>query len=58
MHEDYSISQLKGDADALGIQGLVYEILSWDKEYERAILAVSSDLIKAVIVKTLQHSLI
>ena len=50
MHEDYSISQLKGDADALGIQGLVYEILSWDKEYERAILAVSSDLIKAVIV--------
>ncbi len=50
MHEDYSISQLKGDADALGIQGLVYEILSWDKQYERAILAVSSDLIKAVIV--------
>jgi len=50
MHEDYSISQLKGDADALGIQGLVYEILSWDKKYERAILAVSSDLIKAIIV--------
>lgn len=51
MHEDYSISQLKGDADALGIQGLVYEILTWDKEYERAVLAVSSDLIKAIIVK-------
>ncbi len=51
MHEEYSISQLKGDADALGIQGLVYEKLSWDKEYERAALAVSSDLIKAIIVK-------
>ena len=51
MHEDYSISQLKGDADALGIQGLVYEKLSWNKEYERAALAVSSDLIKAIIVK-------
>lgn len=51
MHEDYSISQLKADADALGIQGLVYEKLSWDKEYERAALAVSSDLIKAIIVK-------
>jgi chromosome segregation protein len=50
MHEDYSISQLKGDAEALGIQGLVYEKLSWDKEYERAVLAVSSDLIKAIIV--------
>ena len=51
MHEDYSISQLKADANALGIQGLVYEKLSWDKEYERAALAVSSDLIKAIIVK-------
>jgi chromosome segregation protein len=51
LHEEYSISQLKGDSDALGIQGLVYEILSWDKDYERAVLAVSSDLIKAVIVK-------
>lgn len=51
MHEDYSISQLKTDSDALGIQGLVYEILSWDKEYERAVLAVCSDLIKAIIVK-------
>ena len=51
MHEDYSISQLKADADALGIQGLVYEKLSWDKEYERATLAVSSDLLKAIIVK-------
>lgn len=51
MHEDYSISQLKGDADTLGIQGLVYEKLSWDKEYERAVLAVSTDLIKAIIVK-------
>jgi chromosome segregation protein len=51
MHEDYSISQLKADADALGIQGIVYEKLSWDNEYERAVLAVSSDLIKAIIVK-------
>ena len=51
MHEDYSISQLKADTDTLGIQGLVYEILSWDKEYERAALAVSSDMIKAIVVK-------
>ncbi len=51
MHEDYSISQLKSDSNSLGIQGLVYEILSWDKEYERAALAVSSDMIKAIIVK-------
>ena len=51
MHEDYSIAHLKGDADALGILGLVYELLSWDKKYERAILAVSSDMIKAIVVR-------
>ncbi len=34
-----------------GIEGLVYEILSWDKKYERASLAVCSDWIKAVVVK-------
>ena len=50
MHEDYTISQLKDDAKKLGIEGLVYEMLSWNKQYERAILAVSSDWIKAMIV--------
>jgi chromosome segregation protein len=50
MHEDYTISQLKGDAKKLGIEGLVYEILSWDKQYEHAILAVSSDWLKAMVV--------
>ena len=51
MHEDYSISKLKHDTENLGIEGLVYEILSWDKKYERSVLAVSSDWIKAVVVK-------
>ena len=50
MHEDYTISQLRGDAKKLGIEGLVYEILSWDKQYEHAILAVSSDWLKAMVV--------
>ena len=54
MHEDYSISKLKHDAENLGIQGLVYEILSWNKKYERAVLAVSSDWIKAVVVKNFE----
>ena len=50
MHEDYTISQLKDDTKKLGIDGIVYEILSWDKQYERAILAASSDWIKAMVV--------
>ncbi|MEC8529446.1 MAG: chromosome segregation SMC family protein, partial [Thermoproteota archaeon] len=51
MHEDYSISKLKHSTQDFGIEGLVYEILSWDKKYERAALAVCSNWIKAVVVK-------
>lgn len=51
MHEDYSTAKLKENAQELGILGLVYELVSWNKENERAILAVSSDWIKATVVK-------
>ena len=50
MHDDYTISQLKGDAKKLGILGFVYEILSWNKQHERAVLATCADWIKAAIV--------
>ena len=51
MHEDYSIAKLKENAEELGILGLVYELISWEKQYERAILAVGSDWIKSIVVK-------
>ena len=51
MHEDYTVTKLKEDAAQLGIEGLVYEMISWDKEYERPVLAVSSDWIKAIVVR-------
>ena len=51
MQEDYTVAKLKEDADKLGIDGLVYEMISWDKKYERSVLAVSSDWIKAIVVK-------
>ena len=51
MHEDYTVAKLKEDADKLGIEGLVYEMISWDKQYERSVMAVSSDWIKAIVVK-------
>ena len=50
MHEDYSIAKLKEDSKRLGIRGLVYELLSWDGKYERAILSVGSDWLKALVV--------
>ncbi len=51
MHEDYTIAKLKEDAEKLGIVGLVYEMISWDKKYERPILAASSDWIKSIVVQ-------
>lgn len=51
MHEDYSISKLKDNAKQLGILGFVYEMMSWDKQYERAIMAAASDWFKAIVVK-------
>lgn len=51
MHEDYTVAKLKEDAEQLGIMGLVYEMISWDKQYERAVMATSSDWIKAIVVK-------
>lgn len=51
MHEDYTVAKLKEDADQLGIMGIVYELISWDKQFEHAIMAASSDWIKAIVVK-------
>ncbi|MEW6043859.1 MAG: chromosome segregation SMC family protein [Thermoproteota archaeon] len=51
MHEDYTIASLKEHRLELGIEGLAYEMISWDKEYERAVLAVASDWIKSFVVK-------
>lgn len=51
MHEDYTVAKLKEDADKLGIIGLAYEMITWDKRYDRPVLAVSSDWLKAIVVK-------
>ena len=51
LSKNNSISKLKHSTQDFGIEGLVYEILSWDKKYERASLAVCSNWIKAVVVK-------
>ena len=53
MHEDYSIAQLQDDSHRLGIYGLVYQLISWDQRYERAVLAAGSDWIKAFVVQDL-----
>ena len=51
MHEDYSIAKLKKNAKDIGIEGFVYEMLTWDPKYERAALAAGSEWIKSIVTK-------
>ena len=51
MHEDYTAARLREDARSLGIEGLVYEMMSWDPAYERPVMAAGSDWIKAMVVQ-------
>ena len=51
MHEDYSAARLRENAGRLGLIGLAYELLKWDKDHERAVLAASSDWLKATVVQ-------
>lgn len=57
MHEDYSTAKLKEHASSLGIEGLVCDVMAWDKEYERPVLAASSDWIKAMVVNDFETML-
>lgn len=51
MHEDYSAARLMEKSKELGVLGLAYELLSWEKEDERAVMAAGSDWIRAIVVK-------
>ena len=57
MNEDTSIAELRPKYCEFGVLGLVHEILSWDKSYERAILAAGSDWMKAFVVKDVKSML-
>ena len=50
MKEDIALSELMKDPEKFGIRGLVYDVLRWDKNYERSILASGSEWMKAIVV--------
>ena len=54
MHEDYSIGRLKTEAPGLGVLGMAHELLSWPAECERAVMASSSDWLKALVVDDME----
>jgi chromosome segregation protein len=44
MNEDLAIAELMKEKDRFGICGLVYNLLRWDRYYERPVLAAGSEL--------------
>lgn len=52
-NEDLAIAELMKDPEKFGIKGLAYNVLKWDKSYERALLAAGSEWMKAFIVDTI-----
>ncbi|MGB8935288.1 MAG: chromosome segregation SMC family protein [Candidatus Nitrosopolaris sp.] len=54
MTEDIAIAELMRMSDEFGIEGLVHNIITWNKDYERAILAAGSEWMKAFVVDTVK----
>jgi chromosome segregation protein len=49
--EDYAISVLLAKAKEFGLVGMFQQLIQWNKEHERAVLAVASAWMKALVVK-------
>jgi chromosome segregation protein len=51
MNEDFAIAELMKDAGRFGIKGILHDLVRWDREYERAVLAAGSEWMKAFVVE-------
>jgi chromosome segregation protein len=54
MNEDLAIAELMKEKDKFSICGLVYDLLRWDRYYERPILAAGSEWMKAFVVNDIK----
>jgi chromosome segregation protein len=50
MNEDFAIAELMKEKERFGITGLVHDLIKWDKNYERPVLAAGSEWMKAFVV--------
>lgn len=55
--EDYAITTLLERARDFGIVGVLQQLIQWNKEHERAVLAVASSWMKALIVRDVKKML-
>jgi len=50
MNEDFAIAELSKEKERFRIRGIVHDLLSWHKEYERPVLAAGAEWMKAFVV--------
>jgi chromosome segregation protein len=50
MNEDFAIAEMTKAGSSLAIRGLIYDLISWEKRYEKPVLAAGADLMKAFVV--------
>ena len=54
MNEDFAIAELTKERDRFGIKGIVHDLLRWNAEYERPVLAAGSEWMKAFVVEDIK----
>ena len=54
MNEDFAIAELMKEMDNFGILGLVHDLVQWDANYERAVLAAGSEWMKSFVVNDIR----
>lgn len=56
--EDYAIATLSKDFKELGVIGYVFNLLSWNEKYQKAIIASGNEWMKAIVVKDIKSMII
>ncbi len=54
MTEDIAIAELMKVSNMFGIDGLVHNLITWNKNYERSVLAAGSEWMKAFVVDSVK----
>jgi chromosome segregation protein len=54
MNEDVAIVEFMKNSSHFGIKGLVHDLIEWDRDYERSVLAAGSEWMKAFVVENVQ----
>jgi chromosome segregation protein len=58
MNEDFAIAELMKEKERFGITGLVHDLIKWDRNYERPVLAAGSEWMKAFVVDDIKSMIL